>query len=152
MLPFKAFNISKLAETIHHYTLSRESGSLENLASTSLLWNENKHDSIDFSHAPKKQSNQSLIRRLSSHDFLKYLKAEEPFHVQTPMLVLFTASFCGFCGVAVAHYVALSRFLNENYGNHLNITLAKIDVFKNSLPMDMTPENIPAFVFFPAEK
>jgi len=37
MLSFKIFNISKLAETIHHYTLSRESGSLENLASTSLL-------------------------------------------------------------------------------------------------------------------
>lgn len=94
------------------------------------------------------QSKKNYLNSWGSHELLQYINGS--MHHNNSVLLLYTASFCGYCALAVTHMVALSRFIVENYG--IKVTLAKVDMFKNSLPPELSPERLPTAIFLPNQK
>ena len=88
-----------------------------------------------------------VIHNFNSEELIDFLKREGPN--ESPLFLMHTAHYMGYCGVTLSHFVRLAKFLQKY---QVNITLGKINSFKNSLPIDLTPEKVPAFVFYPAHR
>jgi hypothetical protein len=93
-----------------------------------------------------------LVKSITSEQLVNLIEMKDRIEERHPLFVMFTAKFCGMCGVGLASFLELSRFLSSNYDAGLNVTFVKVDVFKNSLPEELSPENVPTFVYFPPDK
>ncbi|CAN8003074.1 unnamed protein product [Ixodes hexagonus] len=63
-------------------------------------------------------------------------------------LVLFYASWCGFCKGIFHHYFSAAKFFQGFSG----LLFARIDAVKNDLPWEFTMEQYPTVMFFPAHR
>lgn len=150
ILPLPSLNITEMATIIHNYTVATENGDVNSFTNQLYL----NTDGIDGLHSEVIRDQEmitknNMLTNWGSYDILQYMRGNgNP--VNDSVLVLYTASFCGYCALAVTHFVALSRFLEENYGNDsLKVKLVKIDMFKNSLPPNLNPEELPTVAFIP---
>lgn len=150
ILPLSSLNISDVATAIHNYTKTSENGDVDKLPSRLFLNNNDKPVDIDESKAvgTKTKPKKNYLKSWGSNDLLQYINGSMQHN--NSVLLLYTASFCGYCALAVTHMVALSRFIVENYD--IKITLAKVDMFKNSLPPELSPERLPTAIFLPNQK
>jgi len=104
-------------------------------------------DEIEITSSESPHSN-ILVKSMSSQDLLNYTLGTGNTN---PLFVMFTAKFCGMCGIGLGSFLELSRFLSY-YDSSINVTFAKIDMWKNSLPEELSPVNLPTFVYFPSHK
>ncbi|KAM7289382.1 putative protein disulfide isomerase [Ixodes scapularis] len=63
-------------------------------------------------------------------------------------VVLFYASWCGFCKAIYHHFFAAAKFFQGFSG----LLFARIDAAKNDLPWEFTMEHYPTVMFFPAHR
>ena len=143
VMPFRKFNISEIASTISKFTLQSETKS-ENSFSSQFL-NEKKKSLSNTS--------KNVIQTFNSDDLRNYFAnnngEENGESSKAPLLLMFTAQFCGFCGVALAQFVRLGEFLKSS---GFQIKLGKVNTYTNSLPPELSPEKIPTFVYFPTRR
>lgn len=151
ILPLQSLNISEIAAAIHNYTQITEKGNVEKIP-TRLFLNDNKNlGGFKQETQVKPKSSKNNFETWGSADLIRYINNETQHN--DSVLLLYTASFCGYCAVAVTHLVSLSRFIAENFSQQsLKVSLAKIDMFKNSLPPELSPEKLPTVVFLPSWK
>lgn len=143
-----------MATAIHNYTAIIENGDVDKIPSR-LFLNNDKVSQLEDKKLDTAglQESRSQLKSWTSSDLIHYINEDVDLHRNTSVLLLYTASFCGYCAMAVTHFVALSTFIAEHYGaNTLKVTLAKIDMFKNSLPPDLSPMRLPTVVFLPSWK
>jgi len=136
-LPFNSFNKSEIARAIHNFTLEVENGT-RNFGTSHLK------SSTDRARPLASPESNGGIRTFTSAELTEFLGKSS-----RPLLLMYSAQFCGFCTVVLAQFVRLAQFLKEY---NVPVVLGKIDTFKNSLPLNLTPERIPTFVFFPGHK
>ncbi|CAG7729366.1 unnamed protein product [Allacma fusca] len=151
MIPLVSFKTSDLAKAIHSYSLYDESTS-GGLAGSDkvIVVDEIAHPTKLWVEKLDKSSKTATIKKLNAEDFLSIVDTTESDAKQDdspPLFVMYTAKFCGYCGVALAQFVSLTRLLGDY---ELNITFARIDVFRNSLPSHLTVGDVPSFLFFPS--
>lgn len=146
MVPISSFNITEIALAIHNYTTSSELGNSEALQSRVFA----NFVGGQTTTSVKRQS-KGVLESWGSTDLIKYVNGN--FGENNSILLLYTASFCGFCAVATTQLASLARFLSDNYGEgRINVTLAQIDMFKNTLPVELTPKQLPTVVYLPSTK
>lgn len=92
-----------------------------------------------FAHA----SSEGLIAELSSRGFHKLM-----FDTTQDAVVLFYASWCGFCKAIYHHFFATARFFRGFKG----IVFVRVDAFKNDLPWEFTVQQYPTIIFFSRKK
>lgn len=180
ILPFSTFNITDIAEVIYNYTNDVEtnedvsnfvsnywSSSTTDSSITRQRTTATPHNSYSFAkelveHGQNLENleefpvlgstRQNLVMNLNSQDLRKLIDGVNPFHLPTPLFLMYTAKFCGACGISLTSFVDLSRFMADYYYLGVNITFAKIDMLQNSLPGPLSPEKLPTFVFFPGNE
>ncbi|KAL3176067.1 hypothetical protein MRX96_010767 [Rhipicephalus microplus] len=70
------------------------------------------------------------------------------FDTTQDAVVLFYASWCGFCKAIYHHFFATARFFRGFKG----IVFVRVDAFKNDLPWEFTVQQYPTIIFFSRKK
>lgn len=84
-----------------------------------------------------------LVAELSSKGFRKLM-----LDTTRDAVVLFYASWCGFCKAIYHHFFAAARFFRGFKG----LIFARVDAFKNDLPWEFTVQQYPTVIFFSRKK
>lgn len=141
VLPLSSFKTSEIAYAVQNYTMAVTAGGPQTgRLFPSRLWVEKSKPSNKFVNIEKLNADQLLALTDENN---------QDSNAQTPLFVMYTSRFCGYCGVAMTQFVALANFLS---GYKTNIRFARIDVFRNSLPARLTIGEVPSFVYFPPQK